>query len=204
MSRGRNRPTGSEQTHDYQVRAELLLRAGDRIDEAAASLNQALAVARQQGAKAYELRAATSLARLWGEKGRRAEAHDLLAPIYGWFTEGFNTADLKEAKGCSATALTHQSGAGLHGLTAGGGSQLRTRLGSQIREPRPNGSIPRGLGTILGAVRAEREITGQKPSISAIFGCQFPAYQSRAHARASGRFSARGPKAPTPPAGQAG
>ena len=82
-----------------QVRAELLLRAGDRIDEAAASLNQALAVARQQGAKAYELRAATSLARLWGEKGRRAEAHDLLAPIYGWFTEGFNTADLKEAKG---------------------------------------------------------------------------------------------------------
>ena len=83
----------------HQVRAELLLRAGDRIDEAAASLNQALAVARQQGAKAYELRAATSLARLWGEKGRRAEAHDLLAPIYGWFTEGFNTADLKEAKG---------------------------------------------------------------------------------------------------------
>jgi predicted ATPase len=83
----------------HQVRAELLLRVGDRIDEAAASLNQALTVARQQGAKAYELRAATSLARLWGEKGRRAEAHDLLAPIYGWFREGFNTADLKEAKG---------------------------------------------------------------------------------------------------------
>jgi len=44
------------------------------------------------------LRAATSLARLWGEKGRRAEARDLLAPLYGWFTEGFGTADLKEAK----------------------------------------------------------------------------------------------------------
>jgi predicted ATPase len=44
------------------------------------------------------LRAATSLARLWGEKERRAEAHDLLAPLYGWFTEGFGTADLKEAK----------------------------------------------------------------------------------------------------------
>ena len=83
----------------HQVRAELLLRAGDRVDEAVASLNQALAVARQQGAKGWELRAATSLARLWGEKGRRAEAHDLLAPIYGWFTEDFNTADLKEAKG---------------------------------------------------------------------------------------------------------
>ena len=44
-----------------------------------------------------ELRAATSLARLWGEQGRRAEAHDLLAPVYGWFTEGFGTADLKDA-----------------------------------------------------------------------------------------------------------
>ena len=46
----------------------------------------------------YELRAATSLARLWGEQGRRAEARDLLAPVYGWFTEGFDTADLKDAK----------------------------------------------------------------------------------------------------------
>jgi len=45
-----------------------------------------------------ELRAATSLARLWREERRRAQAHDLLAPIYGWFTEGFDTADLKEAK----------------------------------------------------------------------------------------------------------
>jgi predicted ATPase len=45
-----------------------------------------------------ELRAATSLARLWGEQGQRTEAHDLLAPVYGWFTEGFETADLKEAK----------------------------------------------------------------------------------------------------------
>ena len=51
-----------------------------------------------QQAKSYELRAATSLARLWGEQGRRAEARDLLAPVYGWFTEGFDTADLKDAK----------------------------------------------------------------------------------------------------------
>ena len=62
------------------------------------ALEEALRVARRQQAKAYELRAATSLARLWGEQGRRAEARDLLAPVYGWFTEGFDTADLKEAK----------------------------------------------------------------------------------------------------------
>jgi predicted ATPase len=49
-------------------------------------------------ARGWELRAATSLARLWHNQGRRAEAHDLLAPIYGWFTEGFDTADLKDAK----------------------------------------------------------------------------------------------------------
>ena len=55
-------------------------------------------VARTQQAKSYELRAATSLARLWGEQGRRPEASDLLGPVYDWFTEGFNTADLKEAK----------------------------------------------------------------------------------------------------------
>jgi predicted ATPase len=57
-----------------------------------------LHIARKLHAKAYELRAATSLARLLGEKGRRAQARGLLAPVYGWFTEGFDTADLKEAK----------------------------------------------------------------------------------------------------------
>ena len=55
-------------------------------------------IARRQQAKPYELRAATSLARLWGEEGQREEASELLAPIYGWFIEGFATADLKEAK----------------------------------------------------------------------------------------------------------
>jgi predicted ATPase len=55
-------------------------------------------IARKQQAKAYELRAATSLARVWGEQGRRGQAHELLAPVYGWFTEGFDTRDLKEAK----------------------------------------------------------------------------------------------------------
>ena len=55
-------------------------------------------MAREQGAKSFELRAATSLARLWRDQGKHTEAHDLLAPVYGWFTEGFDTRDLKEAK----------------------------------------------------------------------------------------------------------
>jgi predicted ATPase len=62
------------------------------------SFRTALAIAREQGARGYELRAATSLARLWREQGRRAEALELLAPVYAWFTEGFDTPDLKDAK----------------------------------------------------------------------------------------------------------
>ena len=58
----------------------------------------AFAVARQQQAKSWELRAAMSMARLWRDQGKRHEARDLLAPVYGWFTEGFDTLDLKEAK----------------------------------------------------------------------------------------------------------
>jgi predicted ATPase len=59
---------------------------------------RALTVARQQQAKSWELRAATSMARLWRDQGKRDEARDLLASVYGWFTEGFDTCDLKEAK----------------------------------------------------------------------------------------------------------
>ena len=66
--------------------------------EAEAWLQRALDVARRQEAKALELRAAMSLARLWQQQGRRAEAQALLAPVYCWFTEGFDTADLQEAK----------------------------------------------------------------------------------------------------------
>ena len=63
-----------------------------------ACFDRALAVARQQGAKSWELRAAMSVARLWRDQGKRDEARELLAPVYGWFTEGFDTLDLKEAK----------------------------------------------------------------------------------------------------------
>jgi predicted ATPase len=62
------------------------------------SFRTALAIAREQGTRGFELRAAASLARLWREQGRQGKARDLLAPVYGSFTEGFDTADLKDAK----------------------------------------------------------------------------------------------------------
>jgi predicted ATPase len=78
-------------------RGRLLLRQGEA--EAAEELyRKALSIAQEQEAKLWELRAAASLARLWRNQGRSAAARDLLAPVYGWFTEGFETADLKEAK----------------------------------------------------------------------------------------------------------
>jgi class 3 adenylate cyclase/tetratricopeptide (TPR) repeat protein len=80
----------------YRDKGELLRQ---RHPEAAEELyRQALGIAREQKAKLWELRAAASLARLWGEQGRRAEARELLAPVYGWFTEGFGTPVLQEAK----------------------------------------------------------------------------------------------------------
>ena len=66
--------------------------------KAEAYFERALAVARKQQAKSWELRAAMSMARLWRDQGKRDEARALLAPVYGWFTEGFDTRDLKEAK----------------------------------------------------------------------------------------------------------
>jgi len=75
----------------------LLALSVDHQAEAEACFQQALAVARQQQARSWELRAAMSLSRLWQRQGKRAEAHQLLAEIYDWFTEGFDTADLREA-----------------------------------------------------------------------------------------------------------
>jgi predicted ATPase len=66
--------------------------------KAQAYFERALAVARQQKAKSWELRAAMSLARLWRDQGKVQQAREMLAPVYGWFTEGFDTRDLKEAK----------------------------------------------------------------------------------------------------------
>jgi predicted ATPase len=83
----------------YRLKGELLLaRATGHDTEAETCFRQALAVARRQEAKSLELRAAMSLSRLWQQQGKRAEAHELLAPVYGWFTEGFDTADLQEAQ----------------------------------------------------------------------------------------------------------
>jgi len=93
-----------EETGHRQWEAELRRLEGvalvglNRLDEGQNAFQKALRIARRQQTKSYELRAATSLARLWGERGQRAEARDLLAPVYGWFTEGFDTADLMEAK----------------------------------------------------------------------------------------------------------
>jgi predicted ATPase len=89
----------SQEAELHRIRAELLLAqdAGHETD-AEQSLGRALAVARAQEARLWELRAARSLARLRRAQDRRAEARDLLAPVYGWFTEGFDTPDLIEAK----------------------------------------------------------------------------------------------------------
>jgi predicted ATPase len=83
----------------HRLRGVLLLRQpGTPQEEAEAWLRRALDVARGQQAKSLELRAAMSLSGLWQQQGKRAEAHALLAPVYGWFTEGFDTADLQEAR----------------------------------------------------------------------------------------------------------
>jgi predicted ATPase len=83
----------------YRLRGVLLLRqARTQQAEAEACFQQALDIACRQQAKSLELRTAMSLARLWQQQGRQAEARELLAPIYGWFTEGFDTADLQEAR----------------------------------------------------------------------------------------------------------
>jgi predicted ATPase len=83
----------------YRHRGELLLKQSVSDEQQAETcFRQALDVARRQQAKSWELRAAMSLSRLWQQQGKRDEARELIAPIYGWFTEGFDTADLQEAK----------------------------------------------------------------------------------------------------------
>jgi predicted ATPase len=94
--------TTGERLHEselHRLRGELLLQqSSDNQAEAESCFQHAIRIAQSQQAKSWELRAATSLARLWQQQGKRQDAHDLLSPVYGWFTEGFDTADLKEAK----------------------------------------------------------------------------------------------------------
>jgi predicted ATPase len=98
--------TAVEGTKERWCEADIIRTAGEialmspepDAVQAEAYFERALAVARQQQAKSWELRAAMSMARLWRDQGKRQHAHDLLAPVYGWFTEGFDTLDLKEAK----------------------------------------------------------------------------------------------------------
>ena len=83
----------------HRLKGDLLLQQSpDNHQDAEACFHTAIAIAQKQQAKSWELRAATSLARLWQQQGKTAEARDLLAPVYDWFTEGFDTADLKDAK----------------------------------------------------------------------------------------------------------
>jgi predicted ATPase len=83
----------------HRLQGELLLQhATPEVSHAEACFQQSLAIARRQQAKALELRAAMSLSRLWQQQGKRDEARALLAGVYHWFTEGFDTADLQEAK----------------------------------------------------------------------------------------------------------
>jgi predicted ATPase len=93
-------------TKEKWCEAEVLRTAGEialksphpDLAKAEAYFERALAVAREQRAKSWELRAATSMARLWRDQGKRQQARDLLAPIYGWFTQGFDTLDLRASK----------------------------------------------------------------------------------------------------------
>jgi predicted ATPase len=83
----------------YRLKGELLLQQNAANQaEGESCFHHALDITRNQQAKSFELRTATSLARLWKSQGKRQEAYDLLAPVYHWFTEGFDTADLKDAK----------------------------------------------------------------------------------------------------------
>jgi hypothetical protein len=90
---------GCHSRHRLHIHTSICdLHPSDNYTEAESCFHQAIAIARNQSAKSWELRAATSLAKLWQRQGKRQEAYDLLAPVYGWFTEGFDTADLQDAK----------------------------------------------------------------------------------------------------------
>ena len=94
--------TTGERWHEpelYRLKGELLLQqSSDNQAEAESCFHHAISIAQNQQAKSWELRAATSLARLWQQQGKQDEARQVLGDVYGWFTEGFDTADLQDAK----------------------------------------------------------------------------------------------------------
>jgi len=100
LAQAETRGEGWWQAELYRLKGELVMQEGgtQEVREAEESFRLALTVARRQQAKSLELRAAMSLSQLWQQQGKRREAYELLAPAYGWFTEGFDTADLQEAK----------------------------------------------------------------------------------------------------------
>src|SRR5262249_18668419 len=97
LARAKETHEGWFEAELYRLQGELLRQSAPR--KAERCFQQALAIARGQGAKSWELRAATSLARFYRDQGRHQRAHELLACVYEWFTEGFETPDLQEAKG---------------------------------------------------------------------------------------------------------
>jgi predicted ATPase len=104
LSVARGAQNTAEKTGQRQWDAELRRCEGialfgpSRLGEGEKALAESIGIAQRQQAKAFELRATMSMARLWRDQGKRDEARELLAPVYGWFTEGFDTRDLKEAK----------------------------------------------------------------------------------------------------------
>jgi tetratricopeptide (TPR) repeat protein len=108
-----------------RLTGDVLLATGDRTG-AEAGYREAIAIAQQQSVKLWELRAAMSLARLWRDQGKRAEARELLASVYNWFTEGFGTPALREAK-CLWKSCRHERRTGLAGGTWSGPIRRRFR-----------------------------------------------------------------------------
>src|SRR5206468_9938677 len=110
----------------HRLRGEALLAGAGTVSEAEIAIEKGIDVARRQNAKSWELRAATSLARLRRQRGRPQEAAALLAPILGWFTEGFDTADLQAARTLLADLQTE---AALSALQWGEGRTRRAAMG---------------------------------------------------------------------------
>jgi predicted ATPase len=98
LNTGEGAASGLYVSEIHRLRGACLKSLGSPAEEVERALRTALQIAEEQGALLLKLRAATSLARLWLDQGKRDEARDLLAPVYGWLTEGFDTRDLKEAK----------------------------------------------------------------------------------------------------------